>query len=134
MAPAGPRVSVPLVPRKLFHFGVQGKRKLSLVPIVFFNRQNICGSPACQQIGFTSQLIYFLFVARKTTTSLRKDIRGTGMGVCRTGLPERDKYSRSVPGSWLCRQARKEYARRRYIFPACANISARRGRPTHRQR
>jgi hypothetical protein len=38
MAPAGPRVFVQLVPRKLFHFDVQGKRKLSLLPIVFFNR------------------------------------------------------------------------------------------------
>jgi len=39
MAPAGPRVLVQLVPRKLFHFDVQGKRKLSLLPIVFFNRR-----------------------------------------------------------------------------------------------
>src|ERR1700730_18388099 len=129
MAPAGPRVSVQLVPRKLFHFDVQGKRKLSLVPIVFFNRQNVCGSPTCQQIAFTPQLIYFLFVAGKTTTSLRKDIPGRCMGICHRGLPERDKYSRSVPGSWLCTQARKEHARRRYIFRARASISAKRGRP-----
>jgi hypothetical protein len=38
-APAGPCVFVQLVPRKLFHFGVQGKRKLSLLSIVFFNRE-----------------------------------------------------------------------------------------------
>jgi len=38
MAPAGPRVLVQLVLRKLFHFDVQGKRKLSLLQIVFFNR------------------------------------------------------------------------------------------------
>jgi len=37
MAPAGPHVLVQLVPRKLFHFDVQGKRKLSLLAIVFFN-------------------------------------------------------------------------------------------------
>ena len=40
MAPAGPRVFVQLVPRKLFHFDVQGKRKLPMLPIPFFNRSS----------------------------------------------------------------------------------------------
>jgi hypothetical protein len=50
MAPAGPRVSVQLVPRKLFHFGVQGKRKLSLVPIVFFNRRTSAAAPRANSL------------------------------------------------------------------------------------
>jgi hypothetical protein len=45
MAPAGSRVLVQLVPRKLFHFDVQGKRKLSLLPIVFLNRSVSAAAP-----------------------------------------------------------------------------------------
>jgi hypothetical protein len=45
MAPAGPRVLVQLVPRKLFHFDVQGKRKLSLLSILFFNRSPSAAAP-----------------------------------------------------------------------------------------
>jgi hypothetical protein len=40
MAPAGPHVLVQLVPRKLFHLDVQGKRKLPMLAIVFFNRSS----------------------------------------------------------------------------------------------
>jgi hypothetical protein len=45
MAPAGPRVLSQLVPRKLFHFDVQGKLKLSLLAIVFFNRSSFVAAP-----------------------------------------------------------------------------------------
>jgi hypothetical protein len=44
MAPAGPRV-VQLIPRKLFHFDVQGKRKLPMLAIVFFNRSLSAAAP-----------------------------------------------------------------------------------------
>jgi|GEM_PF-4521435 len=50
MAPAGSRVLVQLVPRKLFHFDVQGKRKLSLVPIVFFNRSSSTAAPGANRL------------------------------------------------------------------------------------
>jgi hypothetical protein len=50
MAPAGHRVLVQLVPRKLFHFGVQGKRKLSLLQIVFFNRSFCMSQPHARQL------------------------------------------------------------------------------------
>jgi hypothetical protein len=50
MAPAGPRVFVQLVPRKLFHFDVQGKRKLSLLPIVFFNRSSSAAAPRANRL------------------------------------------------------------------------------------
>ena len=94
MAPAGPRVFVQLVPRKLFHFDVQGKRKLSLLQIVIFNRSFCMSQPHARQIASTAQLICCLFAARKTTTFLREDIPGRCMGVCRTAPLERDKYSR----------------------------------------
>jgi hypothetical protein len=44
MAPAGPRV-VQLVPRKLFHLDVQGKRKLPMLTIVFLNRSSPAAAP-----------------------------------------------------------------------------------------
>jgi hypothetical protein len=50
MAPAGPRVFVQLVPRKLFHFDVQGKRKLSLLPIVIFNRRRSAAAPRANRL------------------------------------------------------------------------------------
>jgi hypothetical protein len=50
MAPAGPRVFVQLVPRKLFHFDVQGKRKLSLLPIVIFNRRRPVAAPRANRL------------------------------------------------------------------------------------
>ena len=45
MAPAGPHVLVQLVPSKLFHFDVQGKRKLPMLAIVFFNWSSSAAAP-----------------------------------------------------------------------------------------
>src|ERR1700726_443898 len=134
MAPAGSRVFHHLVPRKLFHLDVQGKRKLSLLPIAFFNRSPTAAAPRANRFAFRPQAIYCLSVAGKTTASLQEDIPGRCMGVCHTAPRERDKYSRSVPGSWLYTQTRKEHVRRRYISRAPASNPAKRGRPTHRQR
>jgi hypothetical protein len=50
MAPAGSRVFTQLVPRKLFHFDVHGKRKLSLFPIVFFNWKASVAAPRADRL------------------------------------------------------------------------------------
>ena len=50
MAPAGPRVLVQLVPRKLFHFDAQRKRKLPMLPIVFFNRSSSVAAPRADRL------------------------------------------------------------------------------------
>jgi hypothetical protein len=49
MAPAGPRV-VQLVPRKLFHLDVQGKRKLPMLTIVFFNWSSSAAAPRANRL------------------------------------------------------------------------------------
>jgi hypothetical protein len=49
MAPAGPRV-VQLVPRKLFHLDVQGKRKLPMLAIVFFNWSSSVAAPRANRL------------------------------------------------------------------------------------
>src|ERR1700724_521969 len=59
MAPAGSRVLVQLVPRKLFHFDVQRKRKLSLLAIVFFNRSPSALAPRANRLRLHhSQFIF----------------------------------------------------------------------------
>jgi hypothetical protein len=52
MAPVGPRVLVQLVPRKLFHFEVQGKRKLPMLAIVFLNRGLSAAAPRANRFAF----------------------------------------------------------------------------------
>jgi hypothetical protein len=59
MAPAGSRVLVQLVPRKLFHFDVQRKRKLSLLAIVFFDRSSSTAAPRANRLRLHySQFIF----------------------------------------------------------------------------
>src|ERR1700733_4633046 len=106
MAPVGPRVLVQQVPRKLFHFDVQGKRKLPMLPIIFLYRSLSVAAPRANRFASRRQALYGFFVARKTTTSLQEDIPGRYMEVCHRDPRVRDKYSRSVPGSWLERQTR----------------------------
>jgi len=60
MAPAGPRVLSKLVPRKLFHFDVQGKRKLSLLAIVFFNRSSSVAAPCAADCVYTTANLFSL--------------------------------------------------------------------------
>jgi hypothetical protein len=68
MAPAGPRVFVQLVPRKLFHFDVQGKRKLPMLPIVFFNRSSSAAAPRAADCVYTTA--NFLSLRRRKNHSI----------------------------------------------------------------